>query len=338
MTSPLLLPLAAVNIADADWLGLALLLAGGLAIAWSAGVLYARYALTHPPRRTYGTAVARNQPGTPAEFDAGRFGTGPRAFTEWSLQSVHGNAQLPVWDIPGDNPAGPTVICTHGWGDGRIGGLLRLEPFLSHASRLLLWDLPGHGDAPAAAGPCRLGRTEAADLTAMIGKTEGPVVLFGWSLGAGVSIVSAANQARVIGVALEAPYTLPQVPASRVMAARGLPGLGMLRTALTIIGGLAWQRPGGSGGTFDRAAAASRLRVPLLILHGVDDPVCPLAGAQAIAAAAIGAKLVPIQGARHNDLWINPSYRSACCSALAEWLGALPAVSGPASPVATPSR
>lgn len=330
--------LAAVNIADADWLGLALLLGGGFAVAWCAGVLYARWGLTHPPRRTYGSAVARNQPGSPAEFDVARFGTGPRAFTEWSLESNHGNARLPVWDIPGDNPAGPTVILTHGWGDGRIGGLLRLEPFLLTASRVLLWDLPGHGDAPSAAGPCRLGRSEGADLAALIDKVDGPVVLFGWSLGAGVSIVAAANQPRVVGVALEAPYTLPQVPAGRVMAARGLPGLGMLRTALTTIGGIAWQRTGGSGGTFDRVAAASRLKVPLLILHGVDDPVCPLEGAQAIAAAAGRARLVAIQGARHNDLWINPSFRSACCSALAEWLRGLPVTPRPVLRAESPSR
>lgn len=310
---------ARVNFADTDWLGLAALLAFGFVIAWTAGVLYARYALTHPPRRTYGTAVSRNQPGTPMELDAARFGAGPRPFTEWSLKQESGPGSLPVWDIPGDNPTGPTVILTHGWGDGRIGALLRLEPFITRASRILLWDLPGHGDAPREAGPCRLGRVEVADLLALIEKTDGPVVLFGWSLGAGLSII-AGRHPRVTAVATEAPYTLPQIPASRVMTARGLPGMGMLRVALTTIGGTAWQR---AGGPFDRAAHAARLTVPLLVLHGDRDPVCPLEGGQAIAAACPHGKMEAITGARHNDLWINPAFRSACSSALSQWLDAM---------------
>ena len=318
-----------VRIADADWLGLALLLAIGFAIAWCAGVLYARSALRNPPRRTYGTAVARNQPGAPDELDSARFGVGPRAFTEWSLERPSGRGHLPVWDIPGDNPAGPTVILTHGWGDGRLGGLLRLEPFVPAASRVLLWDLPGHGDAPPGAGPCRLGCDEAADLSALIEKTDGAVVLFGWSLGAGVSIV-AGGHPRVIGVATEAPYTLPQVPASRVMSARGLPGLGMLRVALTSIGGAAWQQV---GGPFDRAVHAARLNVPVLVLHGEEDPVCPIEGGRVIAASAPHGEAVSLPGARHNDLWINPAYRSACSSALTQWLARLAQPERLAAPV-----
>lgn len=312
----------AVSVADTDWLGLALILAVGFVIAWVSGVLYARTVLRNPPRRTYGTAVARNQPGTPQELDAARFGVGPRPFSEWRLERASGRAvgrMLPVWDIPGDNPSGPAVILTHGWGDGRIGGLLRLEPFIAVASRVLLWDMTGHGDAPREAGKCELGRTESADLVALIEKTEGPVVLFGWSLGGGVSIV-AGTHPRVIGVAVEAPYTLPQVPASRVMTAKGLPGLGLLRTALTTIGGTAWQRV---GGPFDRAQRATALTVPLLVLHGVNDPVCPIDGGRAIANAHPAAELVAIDGARHNDLWINPVYRAACRSAVSRWLQGL---------------
>jgi pimeloyl-ACP methyl ester carboxylesterase len=307
------------RIADADWLGLALLLAVGFAIAWTSGALYARFALRNPPRRTYGTAVARNQPGTPMELDAARFGVGPRAFTEWSLERAGGPGRLPVWEMAGDDPAGPTVILTHGWGDGRIGALLRLEPFVKRASRILLWDLPGHGDAPSDAGPCQLGRVESPDLLALIEKTDGPVVLFGWSLGGGLSIV-AGKHPRVEGVATEAPYTLPQIPASRVMGARGLPGMGMLRAALTSIGGAAWLRV---GGPFDRAMHAHDLTVPLLVIHGDQDPVCPLEGGETIARAAKLGRLEPIAGARHNDLWINPSYRSACSSALTLWLDSL---------------
>ncbi len=313
-----------LRIADADWLGLAMLLGIGFGIAWVAGVLYTRYSLTHPPRRTYGTALARGQPGTPAELDSARFGVAARTFGEWVLDRPgRGGGGLPVWEIPGDDAAGPTVIFTHGWGDGRLGGLLRLEPFIAGASRVLLWDLPGHGDAPRSAGLCRLGRVEIADLLALIEKTDGPVVLFGWSLGGGLSIVCGTHP-RVVGVVTEAPYTLPQVPASRVMGARGLPGLGILRAALTTIGGVAWQRV---GGPFDRAAFAQRLSVPLLVIQGESDPVCPIEGGREIALAA-GGEVVTISGARHNDLWINPAYRSVCSASVRRWLGRLPGRKG----------
>jgi pimeloyl-ACP methyl ester carboxylesterase len=237
------------------------------------------------------------------------------------LERPSGKGVLPVWDIAGDDPSGPTVVFTHGWGDGRIGGLLRIEPFLGAASRILLWDLPGHGDAPASAGPCELGRVEAEDLRALLARIDGPIVLFGWSLGAGVSIVAAANEPRVVGVVLEAPYRLPQIPASRVMGARGLPQVGMLRTALMSIGGSAWLR---DGGPFDRAAAAAKVRAPMLVLQGSDDPVCPPEGAESIVrSAGANARVASIQGGRHNDLWISPRFRAECCSAVAAWLASL---------------
>src|SRR5512144_1917979 len=110
-------------------LGLAVLLLVGLVIALLAMTVYTIYLLTHPPRRTYASALARGRPGDPGELDPGP--RGKRPSSSWSVQ--HGGLDLPVWDIEGDRPDGPIMILSHGWGDSRIGGLTRTPPLAAHA-------------------------------------------------------------------------------------------------------------------------------------------------------------------------------------------------------------
>jgi pimeloyl-ACP methyl ester carboxylesterase len=60
---------------------------------------------------------------------------------------------------------------------------------------------------------------------------------------------------------------------------------------------------------FDRAAHAAGLRVPLLLIHGDQDEVCPFEDARAISAACPGARLVNVDGAGHHSLWTTPVNR-----------------------------
>lgn len=50
-----------------------------------------------------------------------------------------------------------------------------------------------------------------------------------------------------------------------------------------------------SGEDFDRAETAKKLRVPLLVLHGAEDLVCPPEDGQQISAAG-GGEFVPVPG------------------------------------------
>jgi pimeloyl-ACP methyl ester carboxylesterase len=308
--------------------GLAMLLALGLAVAWVAGVVAVWWTLTRPSRRTAAWAVSRGLASDPGEMDMARYGTGARAWTTWELR--HDGARCPVWELAGDAPGGPTAILTHGWNDSKLGGLVRLEPFLACCSRVLLWDMPGHGEA---SGRSDLGRSEGALLDELIARTTGPVVLMGWSMGGGVSLecASGAQASRIIGVLCEAPYALPGTPARRVMRAQGLHagalgGLGLVGAALTLIGGRAWQSP---GGPFDRTRWTTRVRCPLMIVHGTDDPVSPLADGRAIATAAdragVRTLLLELEGGRHNDLWITPALRARLTVQVRAWLEGLAA-------------
>src|SRR5262249_23566921 len=161
----------------------------GLGVCLAALTWYTVRTLQHPPRRGYAYAVARSAPGDPSELAT------PAPFETWTFQPPGVPGPIAVWDIRGASPDGPTVIVTHGWGESRVLSLARVPAMLGTAGRLILWDLPGHGDSP---GMCRLGTQEVDALRTLIERAQGPapLVLYGSSLGGGVSIAAAAGGAR----------------------------------------------------------------------------------------------------------------------------------------------
>jgi pimeloyl-ACP methyl ester carboxylesterase len=298
--------------------GFVFLLAAGALVALATLVAWTASRLVHPPRRTFGSAVAAGRPREPADLlhsDGSR-----REFATWTLETA--GLRLPVWDFPGNNVAGPVLVLTHGWGDSRIGALTRAEALLPYVSRVIAWDMPGHGEAP---GLSSLGRREPAmlrELVARIGDAK-PVILMGWSLGAGVSMAAVAENPppNVAGILAEAPYRLPITPASAVMAHFGMPRRVNLPLALGVVGlrvGAGWSWRG-----FDRAALAPNLRVPLLVVHGERDPICPVADGREIAGRAPHSRLVTVPGAGHHGLWTQEPSRTIATTATAEWLSTL---------------
>ncbi len=325
-----------------DWLGLATLLLIGLLIVWVVVAVRIGWVLTHPPRRTLAFALAKGWSASPAELPAS-FG-GPRAFEEWSFRSPALGGDIPVWDIACDGgPSAPVVIFTPGWGESRLHGLLRMGAWLPVASRVILWDLPGHGEAP---GTCRLGASEHESLLELIARVYdsapgSPIVLHGFSLGAGVSIVAAALARERLpgvmrGVIAEAPYRVPQTPARAVLGHNGLMLPLALAAAQGPLGlwwghGLAWFTRA-SAPRFDRCVWAARLAspaggaaspVPMLVIHGERDDVCPLDDSRAIAAAGPSPeRLVVVPGASHLDLWTLDAAREACTAAVSAFVAA----------------
>lgn len=293
--------------------GLLLLLAVGLTLAIIAAVALTEFLLTHPPRRTYATALARSRPGDPSELrgvfqieGASPVGEWPRAFDAFNI--THRGVTIPVWRVKGDDPSGPIAILTHGWGDSRIGALSRVAYVARHCRACVMWDMPGHGEAT---GGTRLGAYEAEFLASVAREAtadapDGPdagLMLMGWSLGAGVSLVAAAGELRdrVACVVIEAPYRRVRTPAANVLKMQGLPSGWTLNAALGVLGvfwgvGAKWRG-------FDRVEHAAKIGCPALVLHGDADEVCPLEDARAIAAAAGNATLVVIPGGTHNGMW-----------------------------------
>jgi pimeloyl-ACP methyl ester carboxylesterase len=229
--------------------------------------------------------------------------------------------------MKGDDPTAPIVVVTHGWGDSRVTMLGRAEVLAKFASRVVLWDLPGHGDAP---GRCTLGAKEPEDLRALLATLQGegpvdvPLVLYGFSLGAGVSIVAAGGPEglSVAGVIAEAPYRVPATPARAVLRQAGMPYRWNLPLALWWV----WLRLAGGlrDGTFDRTFHAVRVATPLLVLHGESDEICPVQDGESIAAAAPKGRAVRIAGGDHLGLWSNPSTATVAAEACGLFLQQIP--------------
>jgi len=310
--------------------GLLVLLSAGLALFALAIIAFTAWTLTHPTRRTYSWAVARSIPGDPSEVRMP--GVERLAFSSWSCDSRGLN--LPVWDIAGLDPSGPIAVITHGWSDSRVVALSRLPALLPCCRRIIMWDLPGHGEAP---GLCTLGTREAQDLHRLLDLIgpDAPILLYGSSLGAGLSIVVAAarrHTSSIVGVIAEAPYRVPRVPAERVLQARGLPHRWNVPAAMAILGlwlgyGLSWVRRGRGAGGFDRILHAANLAVPLLILHGTCDEVCPIVDGRDIAAAVPSGRgrLVEVHGAAPTTLWSDDRFIAICASEVEAFIAQTPA-------------
>ena len=282
-------------------LGLIQILAIGFVVSTIVLIVYTAYLLTHPPRRTYAWSVSRGQPGDPGELDE------PLAYEARELTTKHGN--IPIWDMQGRDPSGPVVLMTHGWGSSKQGALKRLQSVADEASRIVAWDLPGHGDAP---GHARMGVDEHLIARALLEELRidnQPIILFGWSMGAGISLAicaSSQGQYPIRGVICEALYAKPITPARAVLALRGMPHRINLAPAVALIGmklgvGAKWRG-------FDRVEIAPKIRVPLLLIHGDQDPVSPIEDSIAVQHAAPDAQLCTIEGGGHNNLWTDEVY------------------------------
>lgn len=309
-----------------DIVGLLLLLLLGLVVGWLLLVAHTLWILTHPPRRSYAWAVARSLPGDPSELRLPGTPADQRIeFDSWAVRSR--SLDLPVWDIAGLRHDGPIVILTHGWGDSRVTMLAsgRVSSLLPLVSRLVLWDLAGHGDAR---GLCTLGAREPSDLTALIERIAPsdnlPLVLYGFSHGAAISLQAAAGSANVAGVIAEAPYLAPWTPARNLLRLRGLPYRTNLAPALALLGaalgrGLAWWPREGSQATWLPVG----LDRPTLILHGTQDAISPVEDARTLAARLARTTLVEIPEGQHTTLFTQSAQRAACEAAIARFFGSL---------------
>lgn len=290
--------------------GFLLLLAIGLLVYSSLLVWFTYARLTRPDRRTYSWAVARSLPGEPGEM------TPALAFERFEFSSR--GLKLIAWDIAGLNPLGPVFVLTHGWSESKVVMLSRVQEFAPLASQLVVWDLPGHGESQ---GRCSLGLEEAADLKVLLesiwsDSVQPRVVLYGASLGAGISIaVGADSPGKIAAIIAEAPYRLAGTPAGNVMQARGLGWKLNLPVAMWMVA----KTYGKNWNGFDRGKLASRLQCPLLVLYGEADIVCPRADAEAIAHAGDG-RFVALEGASHNNIWLNEPSRKPASGAVREFV------------------
>ena len=250
--------------------------------------------MNRPRRKTLGVSLGMGGPGDPS--DLGLTGT------EATFNLSDGSAS-PGWILEGDRPEGPVAVVVHGHRDSRFGSLYRAEMLRPYVRASVVFDLPAHGDA--AATRCLMGLREADDVHAVVDGlpaelTAGGIVLLGYSMG-GTFVVkaAAARSERFAGLIVCAPYRLWDGGLRGQLKRRRLPlfpAVPLAGLVLRCLPGLS-EKPG-----FDRAADAARIDLPLLVLHGDADDVCPLDDGRAIAEAAPQGEMVVIEGGTHNQL------------------------------------
>jgi pimeloyl-ACP methyl ester carboxylesterase len=193
-----------------------------------------------------------------------------------------------AWAEPGLPPEAPVALFFHGNGENletmRWAGLY--DDLARLGVAFLAVDYPGYGrstGSPSEEGVMATG--EAAVTWARRRHPGRPVVLCGWSLGAAVAIpIAARHPEQVRGLIALSPWTsLAEV------AAEHFPGF--------LVKMLLRER-------YESLAAARRVRVPALVIHGDLDDLIPAVQGQRIAEALAGPKRwVPVPGTGHNDLF-----------------------------------
>lgn len=279
-------------------LGLLSLLAFGLAllIALLSAMLVRE--MRRPPRHTTAYAIKRGMAADPADLNL--------SHEEWTLERPDG-ARLPVWDIQGQGESVDdayssgskplTAVFIHGWGHSRIDALARIRSFLPMFDRLVLYDLRGHGDSTGALS--NLGHGEHLDLLALLERLgDERFVLIGHSIGAVIAMHAARHRSRdgaIVGVIAYAPYCEFHESLQGRLRVAGYP-----RRPITDLALLALRLLGIQPCNLTETDVAE-VKCPLLIIHGADDVVAPIAHGRRLSSCHPNAILHEIPGANHTD-------------------------------------
>jgi pimeloyl-ACP methyl ester carboxylesterase len=197
--------------------------------------------------------------------------------------------------------AAASVIVLHGHG-GNKHTCLPLARMLFPAYNVLLLDHRGHGDSDGLRTTIgyeeRLDVHGAVDL--LLERGLGPVGIFGMSMGGATALLAAAEDPRIAAVVADSPYARLRWAVQQVAVLRGYPKLvtpliaylGCLATSLH----LRYQMR-----AFDPVEVIDRIAPrPLLLMHGVEDEMIPVASAHVLYARAGDPKeLWLIDGLKH---------------------------------------
>jgi uncharacterized protein len=211
---------------------------------------------------------------------------------------------------PARHPEGRTpgtVLFLHGYAEEPSGLRERMDALNAHGWDVATLDLRVHGQSGG--DRASFGPREARDIATWIdaladsgrlqSAADPTVALWGRSMGASVC-VHAANDPRIAALVLEAPYDDLKAPLIRVLRRKHVP-FGRLFAALLSrrtrrLSGVSLFRP-------SPIELAPAIHIPVLIVHGTQDPLIPLDEVRRFAASfARAATLIEVAGAGHNSV------------------------------------
>jgi uncharacterized protein len=170
-----------------------------------------------------------------------------------------------------------------------------VERFGRRGFDVVAYDSRAHGDSEGEA--CTYGFFEKRDLHRVLDSVgPGPIVLIGTSLGAAVALQEAAEDPRVTAVV--AAETFSDL---RTVATERAPFFftdGVIRRAIV----LAEERGRFRIDDVSPAAAAPRIKIPVLLIHGAEDADTPPDHSRRVLTALAGPKrLILVRDALHNQ-------------------------------------
>ncbi len=188
------------------------------------------------------------------------------------------------WYLRAEKPIASTVFC-----HGNTGNLTKIAEVMPHLLRagynVLLFDYRGYGRSAGIASFAGVvaDGIAAARFHERVRPKELPSVLWGFSLGGAVA-AQVIQHHPFDGLILQSTFTsLPDV--TRAVFPR-LP--------LHVL----------AGNVFDTLSVAKRLRVPLLVIHGTADEVCPVWMGDALyQVCSTPKRIYRVEGGLHKDLF-----------------------------------
>ncbi len=201
---------------------------------------------------------------------------------------------LKGWRFPARGEARGTLVFLHGVADNRASGIGIAERFTARGFAVIAYDSRAHGESTGDA--CTYGYYEKKDLGRIldtVGAT--PIVLLGHSLGAAVALQAAAVDDRISSVvAVETFSDLRTVARERALFVLTE---GMIAKAFAE----AESRAAFIVNDVSPVAAAARIRVPVLLVHGANDRETKPDHSRRVYAALAGPKrLIIVPKAGHN--------------------------------------
>lgn len=222
---------------------------------------------------------------------------GPRPaipFEDISFSS--GDVVLRGWVFRGASPRRGWIVHLHGISDNRESGVWLAERFGPRGYDVLTYDGRGHG---ASSGTyVTYGCLEKRDVVAALDAVHADrAILVGGSLGGSIALQAAPLDARIVGVVAYSSFAdLRSVVLDRK------PWFATRSEADAAIA-LAEQRAHFRASEASAVAAAERIHVPVLLMHGGMDRETPPEHSKRIFAALAGRKrLLIVAKAEHNDV------------------------------------
>ncbi|PSO51053.1 MAG: phospholipase [Cyanobacteria bacterium SW_9_44_58] len=198
-------------------------------------------------------------------------------------ETIHG------WWIPSPSPEAPVLLYLHGNGGNVGANLPRVQRYYAIGFSVFLMDYRGYGWSEGRfPSESRMYEDAETAWQYLVNQREIPpeqLYVFGHSLGGAIALELATRQPQIPGLAIEGSFT------SIIDMARDRGSYSWLP-----INWLLTQR-------FNSLKKLRSLDMPILFIHGTDDPIVPAEMSQTLYQAASGRKeLWFVENAGHNDV------------------------------------